>query len=933
MISRTTAAAGAALLMVAGMFAQAPSQTSRPSAGRRRPAATAAQRFKIDYVQTNQTKNDWEEINFEFNSAILSDGFPTLLWLADFLKAHPEFKAKIVGNTDYVGSNSYNNELAMARAESVANFLKKYGASAGQVSTSGEGKRVPEVSNNTKEGRFVNRRVSLSVTDASGRNMSLEDLVRSQVQPKEVPKAGMDCCDAILKRLDDLAGLIRGLKDNEDAEHAKLRGEIADLRNQINGMPKPLSRQQTQEVANTAADSAVNKAEADFKKNNRKFSLLGLNIGPALGKDGRPGEFSVSARGQFFSPFGGEGNHAVQAQGEYMFYPGLHEGQFDLGLVNRWNNIQAGAFGSFKYLNFSQYQSGGGLAQASFLMDYLFKRGRVGIFGSKGFKDEAVLNSQTVAPGAFLQTYARLVDQVGASGLVGLWGDSWVQGNLGYLKSHGGIKDKAGFSVKFVQPLSSEFAFTVEGGLNETLVSNNNYGRIMFGLQWGNFIRPKDYLNTKNPVPMDVPRIRYNILTRHVGATPPVADAGPDQIGTRPGTITLNGSGSYDPLNLPLTYKWTQIGGTQVAISNSNAASASFTAAEGQTYAFRLTVTNSDGLSASARTTVSTITIPGVTVNRFDANPPNITVGQCAIISWDVANAETITITPGVQTNNRPQGTAQVCPTATTTYTLTATNATNAKQANASITVTVNAVPATSASILRFDAVPTNITSGESSTLQWATSNAVTVTLNGQTVAANGSQVVSPTATTTYTLVATGTDGKPVNGTAVVSVTGGTVPRVLQFGLNPATITIGGQSQLCWQVENSTSVSISGGIGTVDATGCRTVNPTVTTTYVLTATNANGPVTASATLTVGSVQIITFTNDPPFSPISGGPVTLSWTTSGASSVTITGLGVPGGSLPVNGSITVNPNTNSDYTLTAYGPGGQAVSAVLHVFVR
>ena len=48
---------------------------------------------------------------------------------------------------------------------------------------------------------------------------------------------------------------------------------------------------------------------------------------------------------------------------------------------------------------------------------------------------------------------------------------------------------------------------------------------------------------------------------------------------------------------------------------------------------------------------------------------------------------------------------------------------------------------------------------------------------------------------------------------------------------------------------------------------------------------------------------------------------------------ITGLGVPGGTLPVNGSVTVNPTTNSDYTLTAYGPNGQTVSAVLHVFVR
>jgi outer membrane protein OmpA-like peptidoglycan-associated protein len=939
MISRMTAAA-AALIFATSVFAQTPppakkTETARPAAGRRRPASAPGQRFKIDYVQTNQTKNDWEEINFEFNSAILSDGFPTLLWLADFLKAHPDFRAKIVGNTDYVGSTAYNNELAIARAESVAAFLRKYGASANQISTSGEGKRVPEVSNNTKEGRFVNRRVSLSVSDASGRNMSLEDLIRSQLpKPEPVQAGGPNCCAEILKRLDDLAGLIRGLKDNEDAEHGKLRNEIADLRNQINNMPKPLTRQQTQEVANSAADNAVTRAESDFKKNNRKFSLLGLNIGPAIGKNGKPGDFSVSARGQFFSPFGGEGNHAVQAQGEYIFYPGLHEGQFDIGLVNRWSNFQAGAFGSFKYIDFSRYEHGGGLAQASFLFDYLFKRGRIGIFGTKGFKDEAVLNNQVLAPGAFLQTYAHIVDQVGGSGLVGLWGDSSLQGNVGYLRSYGGVKDKPGFTVKFTQPISSELAFTAEAGLNETLVGNNNYGRIMFGLQWGNFIRPKDYQNTKNPVPMDVPRIRYNILTRRVGAAPPVADAGPDQIGVRPGTITLNGTGSYDPLGLPLTYKWERIGGPTVTINNPNSATANFTAAEGQTYVFRLTVTNTDNLSAAARTTVSTITIPNVLVNRFDANPPSITVGQCSIISWNVANAETITITPGVNTNNRPEGTAQVCPTTTTTYTLTGTNATNGKQATASIIITVGAAPVFQASIVRFEAVPTNITRGESSTLQWATENANTVTLNGQSVPVQGSMVVSPTDTTTYTLVATGSNGTPVNATAVVAVTPATSPRILQFGLNPMTINVGGQSQLCWTVENSTNVSISPGIGTVEVSGCRTVNPTTTTTYTLTATNANGqPVTATATLTVGSVQILSFTNDPTFSPIAGGPVTISWTTKDATSVVITGLGVPPGTLPVNGSIVVNPNTNSDYTLIAYGVNGQAVTAVIHVFVR
>jgi hypothetical protein len=330
---------------------------------------------------------------------------------------------------------------------------------------------------------------------------------------------------------------------------------------------------------------------------------------------------------------------------------------------------------------------------------------------------------------------------------------------------------------------------------------------------------------------------------------------------------------------------------------------------------------------------VSTITIPNVNINRFDANPPTITSGQCSILTWDVANAENISITPGVGSGLKPQGTAQVCPTQTTTYTLTGTNTTNGKQATASATVTVNPVPLTGAVILRFAAVPTNITAGESSTLSWATQNAVTVTLNGQAVAANGSQVVTPATTTTYTLVATGTDGKPVSAPAIVTVTPGGTPRILQFGLNPTTINAGGQSQLCWQVENATTVSISPGIGTVDLTGCRTVNPNTTTAYVLTATNAAGSVTASATLTVGNVMITTFTNDPPYSGAAGAPVTLIWTTSGASSVTLTGPFVPSGPLPVNGSIVINPNTNADYTLTAYGPNGQTVSAVLHVFVR
>ncbi len=78
-----------------------------------------------------------------------------------------------------------------------------------------------------------------------------------------------------------------------------------------------------------------------------------------------------------------------------------------------------------------------------------------------------------------------------------------------------------------------------------------------------------------------------------------------------PGNVTLNGSGSYDPLGEALTYNWTQIAGPTVTSAGANYRHGHLHGAQaGQTYSFRLTVKNTDGLSSSASTTVSTTT-PG----------------------------------------------------------------------------------------------------------------------------------------------------------------------------------------------------------------------------------------------------------------------------------------------------------------------------------
>src|SRR5215467_3303060 len=84
-------------------------------------------------LNTNASKDDWEEINFEFNSAVLSDGYPSLLRLADLLHQHPGYHVKVEGNTDNIGSTKYNEKLGLERANTVKDFLVKYGASAGQI--------------------------------------------------------------------------------------------------------------------------------------------------------------------------------------------------------------------------------------------------------------------------------------------------------------------------------------------------------------------------------------------------------------------------------------------------------------------------------------------------------------------------------------------------------------------------------------------------------------------------------------------------------------------------------------------------------------------------------------------------------------------------------------------------------------------------------
>ena len=161
-------------------------------------------------------------------------------------------------------------------------------------------------------------------------------------------------------------------------------------------------------------------------------------------------------------------------------------------------------------------------------------------------------------------------------------------------------------------------------------------------------------------------------------------------------------------------------------------------------------------------------------------------------------------------------GMVTVNPTADTTYTLTATSAgTNTYSEMRTLTVNVD-LPLEPA-IGSFSGT-TPITEGETAILTWTTTNAESVTITAvdgnipDEMVASGMVEVMPTATTTYTLTATGAQTTPMT-TAAMQTTTVTVnrapPAVITSFAGPAgSVAFGSDVALRWTTTNAVSVAI-----------------------------------------------------------------------------------------------------------------------------
>jgi len=142
------------------------------------------------------------------------------------------------------------------------------------------------------------------------------------------------------------------------------------------------------------------------------------------------------------------------------------------------------------------------------------------------------------------------------------------------------------------------------------------------------------------------------------------------------------------------------------------------------------------------------------------------------------------------------------------------------------------------------------ILAGEDSELFWLTSYADSVTLDDTPVALDGSQVVSPTSTHAYTLLAASTVAS-ATATHTIEITVNQTPQAVaiqSFTAAPDRVVAGDTALLSWRVVNAYTLDLDG--APVAPIGSREVSPIERTTFTLTAQGYQGPVSASVTLEV-----------------------------------------------------------------------------------
>ena len=308
---------------------------------------------------------------------------------------------------------------------------------------------------------------------------------------------------------------------------------------------------------------------------------------------------------------------------------------------------------------------------------------------------------------------------------------------------------------------------------------------------------------------------------------------------------------------------------------------------------------------------VAGASVPKPEIEVFRVDPLVPEADGSTVLSWKVLHAKTVKIVPGLGVV-APVGSKKVVIRTSTTYTLYGRN--GAHFAKLELTVT----PAQYRPVIRrFQVDRTTVETGESATLSWDVERSEAVRLEpglGQRLL-QGSLVVTPERTTTYTLFA-----GEVRSSLEVRVVE-PPPRLISFSTGRTSVERGAEVRLTWEVRGVSTVRIEGVPGKVlPAKGERGVVAERDTQFVLVAENGSGRVEAAVAVAVlePSPVIEEFSADPP-ALVQGQSATVRWKVNNVEEVE---LGGGLGKRPSSGELVLKSERDLELSLVARNERGE-----------
>lgn len=104
------------------------------------------------------------DVGFDLDSDVVRPGlYNELDRIAQIMVKYPQTSILVEGHTDSTGSETYNQQLSERRASSVTSLLVQRGVDAQRINIIGYGESQPVATNDTPEGRQMNRRVEIRI--------------------------------------------------------------------------------------------------------------------------------------------------------------------------------------------------------------------------------------------------------------------------------------------------------------------------------------------------------------------------------------------------------------------------------------------------------------------------------------------------------------------------------------------------------------------------------------------------------------------------------------------------------------------------------------------------------------------------------------------------------------------------------------------------